>query len=61
MSAVRKAREELYARMLAGWSGEDLSMLAALLHRLNQSMDEYARSVQAGRVPQVREDGPEEG
>jgi DNA-binding MarR family transcriptional regulator len=44
MSAVRKAREELYAQMLTGWSEEDRCTLAALLHRLNQSMDEYART-----------------
>jgi DNA-binding MarR family transcriptional regulator len=44
MSAVRKAREQLYAEMLAGWSEEDRRTLAALLHRLNQSMDEYART-----------------
>jgi DNA-binding MarR family transcriptional regulator len=44
MSAVRKAREQLYAQMLAGWSEEDRRTLAALLHRLNQSMDEYART-----------------
>lgn len=43
MSAVRKAREQLYARMLATWSEEDRRTLAVLLHRLNQSMDEYAR------------------
>jgi DNA-binding MarR family transcriptional regulator len=44
MSAVRKAREELYAQMLTSWSEEDRRTLAALLHRLNQSMDEYART-----------------
>lgn len=44
MSAVRKAREQLYAQMLTGWSEEDRRTLAALLHRLNQSMDEYART-----------------
>jgi DNA-binding MarR family transcriptional regulator len=44
MSAVRKAREQLYAEMLASWSEEDRRTLAGLLHRLNQSMDEYART-----------------
>jgi DNA-binding MarR family transcriptional regulator len=44
MSAARKAREQLYAAMLADWSEKDRRTLAALLHRLNQSMDEYARN-----------------
>jgi DNA-binding MarR family transcriptional regulator len=44
MSAVRKAREELYAQMLATWSEEDRRTLATLLHRLNESMEEFART-----------------
>jgi DNA-binding MarR family transcriptional regulator len=44
MSAVRKAREELYARMLADWSEEDRRTLAVLMQRLNRAMDEAARS-----------------
>jgi DNA-binding MarR family transcriptional regulator len=46
MSAVRTAREELYALMLASWPEEDRRALAQLMHRLNQSMDEYARARQ---------------
>jgi DNA-binding MarR family transcriptional regulator len=44
MGGVRKAREELYAEILASWSEEDHRTLAVLLHRLNESMDEYART-----------------
>jgi len=40
---VRKARAELYERVLADWSDEDRRRLAALLHRLNQSLDANAR------------------
>jgi DNA-binding MarR family transcriptional regulator len=46
MSAVRKAREELYARMLAEWSEEDRRALATLMQRLNHAIDEYARTWQ---------------
>jgi DNA-binding MarR family transcriptional regulator len=44
MSGVRKAREELYAQMLAEWSEEDRRTLATLMQRLNHAMDEYART-----------------
>jgi DNA-binding MarR family transcriptional regulator len=44
MSAVRKAREDLYARLLSGWSEEDRRTLATLMQRLNHAMDEYART-----------------
>jgi DNA-binding MarR family transcriptional regulator len=44
MAVVRKAREELYAHLLAGWSEEDRQTLAVLMQRLNQSMDEFART-----------------
>ncbi len=44
MSVVRKAREQLYARLLASWSEEDRRTLATMMHRLNHAMDEYART-----------------
>jgi DNA-binding MarR family transcriptional regulator len=47
MSAVRRAREELYARLLASWSEADRRTLAELMHRLNQSMDEATRTAKS--------------
>jgi DNA-binding MarR family transcriptional regulator len=41
MAGVRTAREELYDRILGDWSEEDRRALATLMHRLNQSLDEY--------------------
>lgn len=38
MAAVQAARTRLYGDMLADWSTEDRSTLAALLGRLNQAL-----------------------
>jgi DNA-binding MarR family transcriptional regulator len=43
MRAVRRARADLYERILTDWSDDDRSALATLLHRLNQSMDSHLR------------------
>jgi hypothetical protein len=40
---VRKARADLYERILVDWSGDDRDALATLLHRLNQSMDAHLK------------------
>jgi len=39
----RSARAELYGRVLADWDDEDRAALAAMLHRLNTSLDGYRR------------------
>ena len=41
--AVRRARAELYESILAGWSEADQRTLAAMLHRLNASLDAHMR------------------
>jgi DNA-binding MarR family transcriptional regulator len=41
MTAVRRARQELYQRILAGWSDADRTHLATLLRRLNEAIDAY--------------------
>ncbi|MEU8255017.1 MarR family transcriptional regulator [Micromonospora inaquosa] len=38
MAVVQSARTRLYGDMLAGWSAEDRTTLAALLTRLNQAL-----------------------
>jgi len=43
LRAVRKARADLYDRILVDWSGDDRNALATLLHRLNQSMDAHLK------------------
>jgi DNA-binding MarR family transcriptional regulator len=43
LRAVRKARAELYERILVDWSDGDRDALATLLHRLNQSMDSHVK------------------
>lgn len=43
LRAVRKARADLYERILVDWSGDDRNALATLLHRLNQSMDAHLK------------------
>jgi DNA-binding MarR family transcriptional regulator len=43
LRAVRQARAELYERVLADWSTQDRAILAALLHRFNESLNQHAR------------------
>jgi DNA-binding MarR family transcriptional regulator len=43
LHAVRKARAELYERVLGDWSTEDRQTLARLLHRLNESLNLHVR------------------
>jgi DNA-binding MarR family transcriptional regulator len=43
--SVRRARAQLYERVLADWSPADRRMLAAILHRLNESLDAHTRAV----------------
>jgi DNA-binding MarR family transcriptional regulator len=50
VTAVRAAREQLYDRILTGWSAADRESLGHLLHRLNHSMDEYTRAPQSQRA-----------
>ncbi len=44
MAAVRRARQDVYAKILAGWSPADRAQLATLLGRLNADLDAYNRS-----------------
>ncbi|WP_249713839.1 MarR family winged helix-turn-helix transcriptional regulator [Rhizomonospora bruguierae] len=44
LSGVRAAREQLYERILTGWSAEERETLARYLHRLNHAMDEHTRA-----------------
>jgi len=44
----RSARAELYGRVLAEWDDEDRAALAAMLHRLNASLDGYRRAGSRG-------------
>jgi DNA-binding MarR family transcriptional regulator len=43
LRTVRRARAGIYDEILADWSAADRSSLAAMLHRLNQSMDAHVR------------------
>jgi DNA-binding MarR family transcriptional regulator len=42
--SVRRARSQLYERVLADWSPADLRVLATLLRQLNESLDAYTRA-----------------
>ncbi len=41
---VRRARADLYQRILTDWSEADRRALATMLHRLNQAMDSHLRT-----------------
>ena len=43
LRAVRRARAELYERVLGEWSTEDRRTLARMLHRLNESLNLHLR------------------
>jgi DNA-binding MarR family transcriptional regulator len=43
LHAVRRARAELYERVLGDWSTEDRRALARLLHQLNESLNQHTR------------------
>ncbi len=47
MATVRRARQDVYARILADWSAADRADLAALLGRLNADLDAYNRGERA--------------
>lgn len=42
--SVRRARAQLYERVLAEWSPRDRRALATLLHRLNEALDAHTRA-----------------
>jgi DNA-binding MarR family transcriptional regulator len=44
MTAVRRARQELYQNILEDWSAADRRTLATLLRRLNDAIDAHARA-----------------
>jgi DNA-binding MarR family transcriptional regulator len=43
LASTRRARTELYGRVLARWSADERHELATLLHRFNSDLDSYAR------------------
>jgi len=43
----REARAATYAQVLAGWDEDDRRRLAAMLQRLNASLDDYRRGLDA--------------